>query len=76
MYEYDGFKYFLLVVDGFSSKIFVRPLKSKDSSTVAKALEDIFEEFQAQIYVFETDRGSEFKGPCTKLFKKKISYIK
>jgi hypothetical protein len=71
MYNYDGFKYFVLVVDGFSSKIFVRPLKSKDSSIVAKALEDIFEEFNAQIYVFETDRGSEFKGACTVLFKKK-----
>jgi hypothetical protein len=49
----------------------VRPLKSKDSSIVAQALEDIFEEFNAQIYVFETDRGSEFKGASTKLFKKK-----
>ena len=42
MYNYDGFKYFLLVVDGFSSKIFVRPLISKDSSIVAKALEDMW----------------------------------
>jgi hypothetical protein len=70
MYEYDGYKYFLLVVDGFSSKIFVRPLKTKDSLTVSKALEDIFKEFNSQIYVFETDRGTEFKGPCKALFKK------
>ena len=54
MYPYDGFNYFLLVVDGFSSKVFVRPLKSKKSSLVAKALDDIFSEFNAQIYVFET----------------------
>jgi hypothetical protein len=70
MYEYNGYKYFLLVVDGFSSKVFVRPLKTKDSLTVSKALEDIFQEFNSQIYVFETDRGSEFKGPCKTLFKK------
>lgn len=70
MYEYDGYKYFLLLVDGFSSKIFVRPLKTKDSLTVSKALEDIFKEFNSQIYVFETDRGTEFKGPCKALFKK------
>jgi hypothetical protein len=70
MYEYDGYKYFLLVVDGFSSKVFVRPLKTKDSLTVSKALEDIFTEFNSQIYVFETDRGTEFKGPCKALFKK------
>ena len=54
MYPFDGFNYFLLVVDGFSSKVFVRPLKNKKSSLVAKALDDIFEEFNAQIYVFET----------------------
>jgi hypothetical protein len=70
MYEYNGYKYFLLVVDGFSSKVFVRPLKTKDSLTVSKALDDIFTEFKSQIYVFETDRGSEFKGPCKALFKK------
>ena len=29
MYEYNDYKYFLLVVDGFSSKVFVRPLKQK-----------------------------------------------
>jgi hypothetical protein len=70
MYEYNGYKYFLLVVDGFSSKVFVRPLKTKDSTIVAKALEDIFKEFNSQIYVFETDRGSEFKGACKALYKK------
>ena len=31
MYPFDGFNYFLLVVDGFSSKVFVRPLKNKKS---------------------------------------------
>ena len=56
MYPYDGFQYFLLVVDGFSSKTFVRPLKAKNSAIVAKALADIFDEFGAQIYVFETGK--------------------
>jgi hypothetical protein len=54
MYPYDGYNYFLLVVDGYSSKLFVRPLKTKNSKEVASALDDIFEEFGAQIYVFET----------------------
>ena len=76
MYTYEGYKYFLLVVDGFSSKVFVRPLQSKKSSLVAKALEDIFIEFNAQIYVFETDRGTEFQGACKALFKSKnIIYV-
>ena len=69
MYTYEDYKYFLLVVDGFSSRTFVRPLKTKESKVVAQALMSIFEEFNAQIYVFETDRGTEFKGPCQKLFK-------
>ena len=76
MYSFEDYQYFLLVVDGFSSKVFVRPLKSKKSSVVARALEDIFEEFNAPIYVFETDRGTEFQGPCKQLFKKKnIIYV-
>ena len=60
MYPYDGFQYFLLVVDGFSSKIFVRPLKAKNSVIVAKALGDIFDEFNAQIYVFETGKSLHY----------------
>ena len=75
MYPFEEYRYFLLVVDGFSSKVFVRPLKSKQSLVVSKALEDIFEEFNAQIYVFETDRGTEFQGPCKQLFKKNILFM-
>jgi hypothetical protein len=48
----------------------VRPLKTKDSTTVARALDDIFKEFNAQIYVFETDRGTEFKGASKAIYKK------
>ena len=58
MFEYSNYKYFLLLVDVFSSKVFVRPLKSKDSKTVAMALEDIFNEFGAKIYKLETDQGN------------------
>ena len=57
MYTYDNYKYFLLVVDAFSSKVFVRPLKSKNSLEVKDAFEDIFEEFKAKVYVLQTDRG-------------------
>jgi hypothetical protein len=71
MFEYDSFKYFLLAIDCFSSKIFVVPLKSRDSSTVAKAFEKIFAEFKSEIYELQTDRGKEFLGPCQKLFKQK-----
>jgi hypothetical protein len=70
-----GFKYFLLAVDCFSSKVFTVPLKNKDSNSVAKAFKIIFEEFGAEIYEIQTDKGKEFLGPCKTLFREtKILY--
>jgi hypothetical protein len=69
MYSFDNYKYILLLVDCFSFKIFTVPLKSKDSTTVAKAFKVIFKKFGAKIYELQTDRGTEFLGPCKKLFK-------
>ena len=75
MFEFKSYKYFLLVVDCFSGKIFTVPLKNKDSVSVAKAFEIVFQEFQADIYEIQTDRGKEFLGPCKKLLsEKKILY--
>ncbi len=71
MFEFESYKYFLILVDCFSSKTFAVPLKSKDSQTVAKAFEDIFKEFDAKIYEIQTDRGKEFLGDCKKLFTKR-----
>ena len=68
----SGSKYFLLLIDVFSFKIFVHPLKEKSSETVAKALKTIFSDFGADIYEIQSDRGTEFKGkPCKDLFKEK-----
>ena len=74
MFNYDNYKYFLLLIDCFSSKIFTVPLKTRDSDTVAKAFREIFEEFQGTIYELQTDRGKEFLGPSKKLFKEKEIY--
>lgn len=69
LYKY---KYFLLVIDVFSFKIFTEPLKDKSSSIVAKAFQKIFSDFGSKIYEIQSDRGSEFKGkPCKDLFKEK-----
>jgi hypothetical protein len=76
MFEYDGFKYFLLLIDCFSSKIFVKCLKSKNSEEVAKKFSEIFEEFGSEIHVLETDRGKEFLGASKELFKKKKIFYK
>jgi hypothetical protein len=70
MFNYSNFIYFLLLIDCFSLKIFTKPLKNKSSSSVSKALEEIFEEFGAPIHVLQSDRGKEFIG-CKRLFREK-----
>lgn len=75
MFPFNKYLYFLLLVDCFSLKIFVRPLKSKSSKEVGRAFEEIFQEFNAPIHVLETDRGSEFIG-CKKLFKDNKIFFK
>lgn len=63
-------KYFLLLVDVFSTKIFVEILHNKESETVSKALLSIFKRFGSPIYELQTDKGKEFTGrPCKNLFK-------
>lgn len=76
MFDYDGYKYFLLVVDCYSSKLFVEPLKDKQSKTVTEAFKLIFKKFNAKILKLESDRGSEFRGSTAQLFKEKRIYFK
>lgn len=45
MFDFEGYKYFLLVIDCYSSKLFVEALKSKDSETVVKALKNVIVKF-------------------------------
>ena len=53
-------KYFLLVIDVFSFKIFTRPLNDRSSKSVAEALKQIIKEFKEPIYEIQTDQGREF----------------
>jgi len=64
-------KYFLLLIDVYSNKIFVEILKNKEGFTVANALERIFKQFGSPIYEIQTDKGSDFVNRhCKALFKK------
>lgn len=71
MFEFNSFKYFLLAVDIFSSKLFAVPLKSKSSEETALALKKVFEKFGAPITLIESDQGSEFKKVVKDLLKKR-----
>lgn len=76
MFDFEGFKYFLLIVDCFSSRLFAKPLKNKDSKSVTIAFKDFFKQFKQKVYKIESDRGSEFKGSTQELFRSKKIYYK
>jgi hypothetical protein len=59
MFPYEDYRYFLLLTDCYSSKLFVVPLKTKDSQQVSLALQKIFDEFKAKIYELQTDKGKK-----------------
>ena len=54
----DGYTFLLLVIDIFSKYGWIVPLKNKKGKTVAKALENIFEERKPE--KLWTDKGTEF----------------
>ena len=56
----NGYKYILSVVDTFSRKNYVRPLRSATAEETAKALNDIFEGMPIKPTKFSSDKGSEF----------------
>jgi hypothetical protein len=59
MYPKDGYKYFLLVTDIFSSKIWTIPLKSKTNADVKKAFEGLFDHLGATPTQLSTDQGNK-----------------
>ena len=63
MPRYNGYKYFLLMVDLYSTYIYVKALKNKTSLAVRKALEDIIKDNKLiKISGIGTDSGGEFLG--------------
>ena len=74
MFEYEDYKYILVVVDVFSKHIFAEPLKDKTAKTVGNAFEKIFEEFKSPITKLETDQGKEFVGNRDLFKKRKIIF--
>jgi|688.fasta_scaffold29059_7 hypothetical protein len=73
MFEKNGFKYFLVLIDVFSRHLYVEALKDKTAATVKKAFQKIFSNFTSPITKLETDQGGEFTG--LKSFFKKENII-
>lgn len=59
-----GVRYYLVVIDTFTRKIWVRPLKNKKGDTVATAFEAVLNEMErgGDVQRLLTDRGTEFTG--------------
>lgn len=56
------FKYLLSVIDIFTKKAFVRPLKTKNSTEVAQNLDEIISQFPITPRKLMVDNGTEFSG--------------
>ena len=76
MFSENDYRYFLLVIDCYSKRVYTQKLKRKSGPEVVKALRVAFDQLGVQIHVFETDRGKEFKSAEAKRLyqEKKIVY--
>ncbi|MBM3937189.1 MAG: transposase family protein [Sphingomonadales bacterium] len=64
----ENFKYFLLLVDVYSSKVFTQPLKTRETQEVIAALKQIIRDFQSPIYEIQADQESAFISKECKQF--------
>ena len=63
----QNFKYLLVIIDGYSKFLSVRPLKTKTAQVVKQAVEEIFNTM-SKPEVFRTDSGTEFKNKILKQY--------
>lgn len=70
-----GFQYFLLLVDVFSSRVFTKPLKTREDNDIIKALVEIIKSFKSQIYVLQADREKSFLSVKLQTFLKSKDII-
>jgi transposase InsO family protein len=71
-YKDRGFEAFLVVVDGFTKKIWGRPLRTQSEKTAVAAMTDILNSMpKGKISVIQTDRGSHFKQRFTSLLEER-----
>lgn len=61
MFQYENYKFFLVLIDAYSSKIYAKSLKTKTSEETFHAFEKLLNKFKfPQISKIETDQGKEF----------------
>lgn len=70
----DGYNYLLTVIDVFSKRAYVRPLKRKTAVETVKAFESVFEESQTPAKL-QTDDGKEFFNKSFEALMKKHNIV-
>ncbi|XP_063436452.1 uncharacterized protein LOC134717883 [Mytilus trossulus] len=68
--KYNKYKFLLILIDIFSRYLIVRPLKDKKSTTVATALQSIFNQSNRRPSTIRFDQGGEFKASVKQYLKK------
>ena len=63
-----GYKYILVVIDCFSRKNWVRPMKSTTAEETAKCLDDIIGSMPYKPTQFSSDQGNEFNSKHPAIF--------
>lgn len=71
----DNFRYFLLIVDCYSRKVFCEPLKQKTPDLVLSAFKNVFETHKFYPYFLLTDEGKEFFNKKMEQFCKKWQIV-
>lgn len=70
----DGYNYLLTVIDIFSKRAYVRPLKRKTAAEVVRAFESVFKDSQIPKKL-QTDAGTEFFNKNFKALMKKYGIV-
>lgn len=65
----NNIKYLFVLIDVFSKRLFVKPLKSKTSAETARALRAILSENKITFETIQADMGSEWKKDFASLLK-------
>jgi hypothetical protein len=72
-----GWKFILTIVDYFSRKVWLRPLKTQTAVNVRNSLQNLVEETKTYPRIIQADNGTEFQGETTAWMKQNnIVYVK
>lgn len=62
MKSFNSFRYFLVLIDAYTNKIFSIAMRRKTAAVVGKALEHILDSIPSPITKLQSDYGGEFIG--------------